>query len=316
MSELHLFDASQYIYAGLYHQTVGTGVKVVDGVYRAMEMPCAGVTNILNTYHQYRGKPGVDVLFCFDSIPTRKRELHTKLFPKIGGYKGNRKARDPAILVQQEMAFTLCEQIGIPFLKAEGYEADDLIASAVDYYRESYDQLVIHSRDSDVFFLVSDNVTVEPVLRSGKFINLSNWEKTVIMNFTVPYNLLTISKMRDGEPGDNIPYVYAKPMEAIISNLPRRRYREMGDNRLLREMIVDIVGPEDLRTLGIFDLIAPLEVPEEQVAVYSDEPDERLLAAYSIECGCTKFQSMCPIINERVSETVNRFVDSYIELTR
>ena len=115
MSELHLFDASQYIYAGLYHQTVGTGVKVVDGVYRAMEMPCAGVTNILNTYHQYRGKPGVDVLFCFDSIPTRKRELHTKLFPKIGGYKGNRKARDPAILVQQEMAFTLCEQIGIPF---------------------------------------------------------------------------------------------------------------------------------------------------------------------------------------------------------
>lgn len=316
MSELHLFDASQYIYAGVQSITVGSGVKLVNGVYRAMEMPCAGVTNILNTYHQYHKRRGLDVLFCFDSIPTAKRELHTRLFPGLGGYKGKRKAKNPAILVQQEMAVVICKQIGVPFLKLEGFEADDLIASLVEIYRESYDQVVIHSKDSDVFYLVADNVVVEPVLRSGKYINRSNWESAVIKNHTIPYNLLTVNKMREGEPSDNIPYVFAEPMDAIISGLPRHRYHEFGNNQMLRNFIVDIVGTADFRTLGIFDLIAPLKVPEDHLELYDDFPNERLLNAYSMACGCSGFRDNCPVLNEQVDETIAQFVDYYIELSR
>lgn len=316
MSELHLFDASQYIYAGVQPLTVGTGVRSIGGVYRAMEMPCAGITNILNTYHRYHSKEGVDVLFCFDSIPTTKRELHARLFPGLGGYKGKRKPKDPAILVQQKMAVVICEQVGIPFAKVEGFEADDLIAAFVQSYQAAYDNVVIHSKDSDVFFLVSDNVTIEPVLRSGKFINRSNWENTVIKDHMIPYNLMTIHKMRDGEPGDNIPYVYAEPMDAIITGLPRHRYHEFGDNVILRGFIEDVVGTADSRTLGIFDLIAPLEVPKEHLGLYDDLPDERLLNAYSVACGCSGFRENCPILDGRVEETVTGFVDHYIELSR
>jgi len=316
VSELHLFDVSQYISSGVQDYTIGSGVEQVDGVFRAMEMPCAGITNLLNTYNAYGGKQGVTVLFCFDSIPVYKRELHSRLFPELGGYKGNRKTRPVHISVQREMAVEIFDQIGIPYLKVDGYEADDLIASVVQEYSQQFDRVVIHSRDSDLFYLVSENVCIEPVLRTGKRINLSNWESTVLSGYRMPYNMLTISKMREGEVGDNIPYVYRDPMDAIIRGIPERQRSKCGDNVFLREYIVDTVGKEDTRTLGIFDLIAPLIVPREELVLYEDEHDDHLLEMYASGCSCSGYRSNCPVFSEEVEKMVRKYVLIYMEQTR
>lgn len=313
MSELHLFDVSQYIHSGVQHLTVGEGLTTIDGVMRAMEMPCAGITNLLNTYLEYQKLKDVSVLFCFDSPPTVKRELHESLFHGEG-YKGKRKAKEAHIVVQLEMAYEIFLQIGIPCIKVDSYEADDLIASVVGEYQEAFDRIVIHSRDSDLFYLVTDNVEVAPVLRTGKRINRSNWEDTVITGYSVPYNLLTICKMRDGEQGDNIPAVHVEPMNKILRQLPERRYRECGDNEFLRDYIVDVVGKEDVRTIGIFDLIAPRILSG--IELYEDESNDRLLTAYAIEMHCSKYRSYCRILDEGVSETLRRYIDKYIELSR
>lgn len=316
MSELHLFDASQYISSGVKDYTIGNGVERVDGVFRAMEMPCAGLTNLLNTYNAYRGKQGVMLLFCFDSTPVYKRELHSKLFPEMGGYKGNRKKRPVHVSIQREMAVEMFDQIRIPYLKLDGYEADDLIASVVQEYSQQFDRISIHSRDSDLFYLVSENICIEPVLRTGKHINLSNWESTVSAGYRMPYNMMTINKMREGEPGDNIPYVYRDPMNAIIRGIPERQRGKCGDNAFLREYITDTVGKEDTRTLGIFELIAPLSVPEENIILYEDEHDERLLEVYASGCSCSGYHVKCPIFSEEAEETIRKYVSMYIELTR
>ncbi len=310
---LHLFDATQYIYAGVQNKMIGEGYAEIGGVCCAKEMPCAGITNLLNTYNKYKTGDNLPV-FCFDGVPVKKRKLHESLFPTLGGYKGGRAKKTLSNIYQRGLAVDLFKQLGLPMLYHPELEADDVIATAVSEYRRDFDEIVIHSRDSDLYYLVCDNVSVEPVLRQGKFVNRSNWEKTVWKDSVLPYNLITLEKMCNGESGDNIPYVYADPMNRIYENLPEHRYSEMGNNEVLREYILSIVGEEDKRTLGIFDLIAPIldseRVSLEEEYELNSESDYCAMCAL---CGCNGYDKYSKKLSSELEELVEDYVSRYVE---
>lgn len=309
MSILRLFDVSQYIYSGVAKKFIDRGVTLVNGVYETRSIPCAGITNVLNTYLQFK-EPDTDLIFCFDSIPTFKRELHKELFPYKGGYKGNRKEKTSSIIMQLKLAEEILTQIGIRVIKIENYEADDIIASIVGLYKNSYDKIYIHSRDSDLYYLISPNVEVVPVMRLGKHINITNYEQMVDREYMVAYNTLTLIKMEKGEYGDNIPPVSREIMRKILKEIPKTLYPSCGDNILLRQYIKE-VSNNDKITMGIFDLIAPRILDRKYIEFSEEERKESILDAYAVECGCRGYCNTNSIYLPQVEDTLERYIEEY-----
>lgn len=311
MNILRLFDVSQYIYSGVGDQVVSCAPTREQGVLRSHVMPCAGLTNILNTYLQF-AREGTDLVFCFDSPPTIKREMHERMFPGLGGYKGGRPKKPAAVKVQARFAEDMLHAIGIRCMKVTDYECDDIMASMVEHYRQSYDKIIIHSKDSDMFYLVQDGVEVEPVLKQGRHITRANYDTMVKPNFIVPYNTLTLTKLAQGEPGDNIPYAYKHEMDKIMGTLAKSAYRVCGNNELLRAFIADVTDG-DARTLGIFDLIAPLIIDEEKLEIFDDEINEHLLHAFACALGCRGYTN-ADVRDDIVDAMIERYITEYESL--
>lgn len=312
MSILRLFDVSQYVYSGVADKVINRGVALIDGIYEAKSIPCAGVTNVLNAYLQFK-EPDADLIFCFDSPPTFKQKLHKELFPYGNGYKGNRKEKSPAIRMQLELTEEILRQSGIRAVKAEGYEADDIIASIVRQYKSSYDKIYIHSRDSDLYYLVCSNVEVVPVIRVGKYVNMTNWAQTVDKEYVIAYNTLTLVKMERGEQSDNIPSVRKEIMEKILKKIPESLYPYCGEDKLLRGYIKEI-SQNDKVTMGIFDLIVPRILNQDEIELFEEELEETVLEAYAVECKCRGYCNMNSLYLPLVEETLNKYIEEYMEV--
>lgn len=312
MSILRLFDVSQYVYSGVANKVVNKGVVLVDGVYKARSIPCAGVANVLNAYLQFK-EPDADLIFCFDSPPTFKQKLHKELFPYSSGYKGNRQEKSPVTRIQLELTEEILRQSGIRAIKVKGYEADDIIASIVRQYKSSYDKIYIHSRDSDLYYLVCPNVEVVPVIRVGKYVNMTNWAQTVDKDYVIAYNTLTLVKMERGERSDNIPSVKKEIMEKILEGIPKSLYPYCGEDRLLRGYVKEI-SENDKVTMGIFDLIVPRTLNQDEIELFEEELEEPVLEAYAVECKCRGYCSMSSLCLPVVEETFNKYIEEYMEV--
>lgn len=309
--KLRLFDVSQYIYGGVSNETIDNGLECVNGIYCTRSMPCAGLTNLLNTYIQFANKD-TELVYCVDSPPTYKRELHEKIFPLLDGYKGGRPKKPAHVSVQCRMVTDVLEQIGLTYVKVEGYEADDLIASIVSQYKGDYDEIVIHSKDSDLFYLVSSSVSIEPVMRAGKHITMDNWETNVKTGYTTPYNVLTLDKLSRGERVDNIPAVDKDIMEKIYDAIPDSLIARCGDNEYLREVIRN-ASSNDVVTMTIFDLLVP-RIIEEDLLKYQPEFKQLVFDAYAVQLQCRGYKHRLPIVNAEVQNTIDKYLQEYLNL--
>ena len=81
----------------------------------------------------------------------------TKEFPE---YKANRPPMPDDLPVQIDRIMQIVEAMGIPILKLEGYEADDLMATAAEQLGSKDVDVVLISRDKDLDQLVNDHVTL------------------------------------------------------------------------------------------------------------------------------------------------------------
>lgn len=283
MTVLRLFDVSQYISAGVGKAVVSRGVIESQGVYRSNEMPCAGINFLLNTIHEFYDE-NTDLVFCFDRTPTFKRELHESLFPSMGGYKGNRKKKEDHIVFQRNLAEEIIRQIGFNVIAVDGYEADDCIASLVMAYKHDYEKIYVHNKDSDMFYLVTDNVIIAPVGDSGKTITLTNWEYTVKNNYIVPYNTLTLDKLIRGEMGDNIPHISKAMADRIMDSIPTSLYNKCGNNTLLKKWVLKATDNDPV-VAGTLELITPLNVPYDLIETRESEFNKEVYEFYAAELG-------------------------------
>ncbi|MCS7151739.1 MAG: DNA polymerase I [Endomicrobia bacterium] len=90
---------------------------------------------------------------CLDSDkPTFRHKMYKE-------YKGTRKELDENIKIQFPIVNEFIQLSGIPYLRYDGYEADDIICSLVHKFKKDY-EIVIISGDKDILQLVDENIVV------------------------------------------------------------------------------------------------------------------------------------------------------------
>jgi len=98
---------------------------------------------------------GGDIVLCWEG----KNNFRKELYPD---YKGNRKpSTNPLAKLDWDRVADLKNFLRQPYInaEAEGYEADDTIASLVDHYKDQ-EEVIIWSNDKDLLQLVRKGVTV------------------------------------------------------------------------------------------------------------------------------------------------------------
>jgi len=119
-------------------------------------------------------------------------------------YKANRPLPPPEMVFQMEMAPGLVRSMGIAEMRREGFEADDIIASAVE--RAASDGILVDilSSDKDLLQLVGPGVgMVQPARPGARSIPLSASEVEKVLG--VPPSKVADYLALAGDSSDNIP---------------------------------------------------------------------------------------------------------------
>lgn len=304
---LHLLDLKQYMYTGVSKlQTYADGVIEDSNKYRPREFRCGSLAYVIDEVSKLLKEKSSVVCFCIDTPPTIKREWCEKLCHRQ--YKGGRKSAPAHVTYQFEFAIEMIKEIGFNYVMLDGYEADDCIASVVRKYKNMYEKIVIHTNDSDQYYLISEKISIVPTSLRGKNVNIGNYESVVNKDRYVPYNTLTLDKMIFGESSDNIPYISDEMTRRIKNLIPKEANQYLGDNDILRTIVKNTCN-NDEKTMAIFELIAPIEIIDSRVIVdpgivYNSE----LFRYFGIEFQSYAFQRY----NYFPNEVGHRMLDNFL----
>lgn len=142
-------------------------------------------------------KPPTHMAIFFD--PGRSSTWRSEVFPE---YKANRPETPAELKAQIPVMMAVCEQIGIPWCLAEGYEADDLLAAYVEDAKSDEGLVSILSGDKDLMQLVDKRV-LQYDDRSKKWFKQADVEE----KFGVPCELVGDFLAMAGDSADGIPGV-------------------------------------------------------------------------------------------------------------
>ena len=141
------------------------GLVVVDGHNLAYRMyfgmppmatkagqPAGALLGFLNkVVSLHTDYPEHNLLVAFDAGPTFRNDL-------LSTYKGSRKKMPPDLRTQLAAIYEACDALGVPYVAAPNFEADDVVASACAAARAAgnYEEVVVVSSDKDLLQLVDD----------------------------------------------------------------------------------------------------------------------------------------------------------------
>jgi DNA polymerase-1 len=92
------------------------------------------------------------------AMDSARQTLHrTALYPQ---YKIQRAKQPEDLPVQVQRIVQIVQAMGIPILRKEGFEADDIMATAADRFASQGHQVVLVSRDKDLDQVIGPNVTL------------------------------------------------------------------------------------------------------------------------------------------------------------
>lgn len=283
---LHIFDTSNYIYAGLSNNSwVTRGVRETNGEYESNSAPIGGVSFLISELSKYVNPNNV-LMPVFDRAPIIKRKMYYDLYGDEYGYKGQRKAAPREIKIWKEYAEFILRDCGLCVQSAEDYEADDIIYTLVNMYKHDFSKIYIHTKDSDLYFLVDDNVEIAKVGTKGKVITMENYSMEASSVGGAFYNTCHLHKLYSGDmKSDNIPGVGNEWGPRIDSVIPMEDYRKLGDLDLCRKYIREAIKkyPNELNShklLPTFNLVCPLYVPYGLLDDTEQEINEDMLFKY------------------------------------
>lgn len=121
------------------------------------------------------------------------------------GYKAHRKPMDTELETQIPKIAEIIDAFGIRSIQLQGYEADDIIATAVKNFKDEVD-IIILSNDRDLWQLATKNVMIMLPNTKGNSEWLSENEVKARFGFD-PIKIADYKGLR-GDPSDNIPGVY------------------------------------------------------------------------------------------------------------
>lgn len=285
MSILRIYNVSDYVHAGAAPKTKTSfykpptyyaGVRELpDGSYSASRLPTGGIAFMLNpiferiTADDYEDET---LVFCVDDTPTIKRKMYAEVLKDEMGYKATRAKKTLDVSIQRSAIKDILSLVSPNVLFAEGYEADDIIASLVKEYRNSYDHIYIHTRDTDLYCLVNDNVSIEPVGVQGKVVTKENFYSVMAdkHNYPLPFNGVLLEKLFYGDRSDNIPGIGDYYINKVKSYITKDKYKYLVNLTAFKSW-VSIATDNNPVVMGIVNLLLPLDVPSEYLTLY-DEP--------------------------------------------
>ena len=220
-----IIDVSHLFYRFAYGGATGLSSTImVDGVPKRVDTTLPAYT--IKQIHRW-SKFGVNpTVVCFDGAGcsrSRKAYFAKHNGVKEGGepigYKGPRESQDARFYEGVNLTMNLLLQGGVCCLKADGYEADDLIKAAVDKAKIDYPNLPIDviTGDADLVPLVDDQVSVFLYSKKMTWAESQDIEKnhyvqlrpenyqtymeslTNYKNLLVPYNTVILSKCLRGD---------------------------------------------------------------------------------------------------------------------
>lgn len=250
MKVLRIFDVSTFVHAGAVnrHSFVAPGLVLEDDGYRERRIYTGGVSLLWNTLYDVYGT--CDLAFCCDTRPTVKQDM-------FDGYKATR-PHNPEKSKMKKACQYILEDCGLEVLCKDGYEADDFIYSLVRDKKKEYDHIYIYTADSDLYFLVDDNVTILPSSSRAKKVTKQNYTYTAGKKDSyTPYNSMTFTKILEGDKSDNIPGLSDQRCRQLYSIFYNDLYFPyMGD----KETMMHVLTPfgEDVKSQC--ELVFPLDV--------------------------------------------------------
>jgi DNA polymerase I len=184
---VHLVDASPYIFRAFH--TLPETIRDPEG---RPTNAVHGFVDFLLKLIREEGVTHLAVCFDFDLVKSFRTAIYKD-------YKANRPAPPAPLVSQLEPCREAAEAIGARTFIAEGYEADDLIATLV---RKLATPAVIVSGDKDLAQLVTDDVALLDAAREERY-----GPREVIDKFGVRPDQIADMLALAGDATDNIPGV-------------------------------------------------------------------------------------------------------------
>jgi DNA polymerase I len=188
MKKLYLVDVSSMFFRAYYAvRPLSTSQGLpTNAIYGFLSMVVKLLKDIKPDY----------VAFCFDRPePSFRKEIY-------GEYKANRSEMPEDLIPQVPYIKKITEALGIPMFEQAGFEADDIIGTLSQLYKEHNLEVVIVSGDKDFAQLINKNIKMLDTMKDKLFDEAAVKEKWgVSPDQFIDYLALT------GDSSDNIPGV-------------------------------------------------------------------------------------------------------------
>jgi DNA polymerase-1 len=182
----------------------------------------------------------------------------------VSDYKGGRAATPPDLLPQFEMIRELLATLAIPVLEAEGFEADDVLATLATEARDRGHPVIIVTGDRDSYQLVEDPYVRVLYNRRGVS-DYALYDEAGIEERTGvrPENYPFLAALR-GDPSDNLPGV-----PGVGEKTAAKLVNEYGDLDSLFSHL-DALSPKLRENLGLHE--ARVRTNSEMIPLVRDVP--------------------------------------------
>lgn len=185
---LILVDGSTYLFRAFYAlPDLKTSTGQYTGAIRGV------VSMLLKLMNDY---PESTIAVVFD---TAAKTFRHELFDE---YKANRPPMQDEMAQQIEPLHTIIGCIGLPLLKKDGFEADDIIGTLATQATNAGRTTIISTSDKDMAQLVNEHVTMLDTMK-----NQAMDRDGVVEKFGVPPELIIDYLALMGDTSDNIPGV-------------------------------------------------------------------------------------------------------------
>ena len=188
VKSLVLIDGSSYLYRAFY---------ALPGLTAPSGQPTGAIYGVLMMLHKLIKDERPNLLGIVFDAPGKT--FRHELFPE---YKANRARTPEDLIIQIEPLLAAIENLGLPLMRVNGVEADDVIGTLAKEAEQRGMNTLIATSDKDFTQLVSDKITLLDTMK-----NRLTDRSGVIEKFGLPPEQIIDFLTLSGDASDNIPGV-------------------------------------------------------------------------------------------------------------
>ena len=188
VKSLVLIDGSSYLYRAFY---------ALPGLTAPSGQPTGAIYGVLMMLHKLIKDERPNLLGIVFDAPGKT--FRHELFPE---YKANRARTPEDLVIQIEPLLAAIENLGLPLIRVNGVEADDVIGTLAKEAEQRGMNTLIATSDKDFTQLVSDKITLLDTMK-----NRLTDRSGVIEKFGLPPEQIIDFLTLSGDASDNIPGV-------------------------------------------------------------------------------------------------------------